>query len=116
MKDKKWFLNADDIKNLFHWDYADFCLATDRILVDGCKVGYMYREEPDNEYDSGWRFQAGDESGEYMENAANHGAYKLNSIANYDPEIIPLLYSDYGCAFYRDCKGIFQKDSFVEQT
>jgi len=114
MKEKKWFLHANDIKELFDWDYADGCIATDRILVDGYKVGYMYREEPDNEFDSGWRFQAGDEDDAYMDNASNHGAYKLNTLANYDPDIIPFLYSDYGSAFYRDCNGTFQEDLFTE--
>lgn len=32
------------------------CLASDRITVDGMRVGYMYREEPDQDVDSGWRF------------------------------------------------------------
>ena len=32
------------------------CFATNRITVDGKKVGYMYREEPDTSFpDSGWR-------------------------------------------------------------
>ncbi|WP_101758607.1 DUF2185 domain-containing protein [Oceanicoccus sp. KOV_DT_Chl] len=30
------------------------CIATDMITVHGKKVGYMYREEPSNEMDSGW--------------------------------------------------------------
>ena len=42
------------------------CLATDRILVDGCPAGYMYRERPHDEQDSGWRFFAGDEDETYM--------------------------------------------------
>ena len=32
------------------------CFATDKITVDGMKVGYMYREEPDEPMDSGWLF------------------------------------------------------------
>jgi hypothetical protein len=32
-----------------------FC-ATDKITVDGMNVGYMYREEPEDKMDSGWRF------------------------------------------------------------
>jgi len=28
------------------------CVATDRITVEGYPVRFMYREEPDNEYDS----------------------------------------------------------------
>lgn len=58
---------GDVMKGLFHWEFPEGCFATDRILVDGCKVGYMYREEPDSDSsmpDSGWRFNAGDESKE----------------------------------------------------
>ena len=39
--------------------------------VEGCKVGYCYREEPDGGWDSGWRFTAGDESDEYMDDPNN---------------------------------------------
>lgn len=46
-KEKNWNVKAEDMKELFRWDEAEGCLATDRIMVDGCKVGYMYREEPD---------------------------------------------------------------------
>ena len=35
------------------------CLATDKITVDGMQVGYMYRDYPHDEKDSGWRFIAG---------------------------------------------------------
>jgi hypothetical protein len=31
----------------------------------------MYREDPDNEKGSGWRFTANDESDEYVDAAAN---------------------------------------------
>ena len=56
-----------------------------------CKVGYCYREKPDGGWDSGWRFTAGDESEAYMDDPNNAGIYKLNTICNDDPDIIPLL-------------------------
>jgi hypothetical protein len=65
----------------------------------------MYRESPDNESDSGWRFMAGDESDEYMDDADNHAVYSLNTIANYDADIIPLLQASVGTAFAREGKG-----------
>jgi hypothetical protein len=37
------------------------CIATDEITVEGEPVTYMYREAPQNELDSGWRFFAGTE-------------------------------------------------------
>ncbi|MCL2298966.1 MAG: DUF2185 domain-containing protein, partial [Firmicutes bacterium] len=38
------------------WEGPGGCLATDRILVDGARVGYCYREAPCGGWDSGWRF------------------------------------------------------------
>ncbi len=99
-----------DLKPLLtDWEDADGCFATDKIIVDGEAIGYMYREEPVNEYDSGWRFLTGTESSGYMNNPKNGGAYPLNKLANYDPGIIPFLRSPYGSAFKRDAMGIFQK-------
>jgi hypothetical protein len=77
------------------------CFATDRITVDGRQVGYMYREEPDNSLDSGWRFSAGDESDEHMDDPNNSGVYDVNTIANYDREIVSLLDSPIGSHFVR---------------
>lgn len=107
---KQFHIAGADIKELLNWKGASGCLATDRIVVDGCKVGYMYRENPDGgRPDSGWRFFSGDESDEYANNPDNVGVYHLNTIANYDQDIIPLLNSTYGCAFGRDKNGAFQK-------
>jgi hypothetical protein len=77
------------------------CLATDLITVEGMRVGFMYREEPSEPVDSGWRFLAGVEDQQYMDDPENHGVYSLNTIANYDREIIPLLESPVGSAFER---------------
>lgn len=85
-------MKAEDVKSLLpDWKGADGCIATNRITVEGRKVGYCYREEPDGGWDSGWRFTAGDESDEYMDDPNNAGIYKLNTICNDDPDIIPLL-------------------------
>jgi len=47
----------------------------------------MYREQPDNDVDSGWRFMAGYETDDYMNNPSNHGIFDVNTIANYDEDI-----------------------------
>ena len=98
--DKVFKLASDQMRQLV----ADVrgCFASDRITVDGSLVGYMYREEPDAEWDSGWRFMAGDESDDYLNNPANLQIYALNTIANYDMEIIPLLTAPINSAFARD--------------
>jgi hypothetical protein len=79
------------------------CLATDRIIVEGNQVGFMYRVKPDpkNKLDNGWRFFAGDESQEYINNLTNTHPYDLNTIANHDPAILPYLNSSYNTAFER---------------
>jgi len=71
------------------------------ITVEGRKVGFMYREEGDNDLDSGWRFLCGLESQDYMDDADNHAVYDVNTIANCDPEVIPFLDAPVGSAFER---------------
>ena len=75
------------------------CIATDKITVEGLPVRFMYREPPDNDVDSGWRFMSGFESDDYMDDPENHAVYDVNTVANYDPSIIPLLDSPIGSAF-----------------
>jgi hypothetical protein len=87
------------------------CYASDRITVDGSPVGYMYREEPDNEIDSGWRFFAGDESEEYSDTPDNFAIYEVNTICNYDPAVVPYLNAPYGSAYGRvDGSEIFEAE------
>ena len=52
--DKTFKINAKDIKHLIQPMGA--CVPTDKITVDGELVNYMYREHPDSDSDSGWRF------------------------------------------------------------
>ncbi len=83
------------------------CIASDLIVVGGNRVGYMYRENPDNRLDGGWRFFAGSEDQEYADDAGNFGMYDVNTIANYDPDIIPYLDALAGSAYERDAIGRF---------
>lgn len=100
--------SADEIRPLLDWDGPEGCIASDRILVDGKRVGYCFREEPDGgDTDSGWRFLAGDESREYLKNPRHSGVYALNTLCNYDPDILPLLEAPVGAAFMRGEDGRF---------
>jgi hypothetical protein len=105
MAEKPFKIAAANIKPLAEGRGA--CMATDAITVEGRKVGYMYREPPDFPEDSGWRFFSGTESQEMLEDPGHTEIYDVNTIANYDPEIIPLLDSPAGSAFER--RGIFSK-------
>ena len=71
---RSYHVKAEDVKHLLpDWEGADGCIATNRITVEGCKVGCCYRETPDGGWDSGWRFTAGDESEAYMDDPNNAG-------------------------------------------
>ena len=115
---KNFKIPESEIENvLLDWDEADGCMATDRITVDGERIGYMYREQPDidtdfGKVDSGWRFFAGDESDEYANDPGNLEIYKLNEICNYDKDIIPFLKAPYGSAFARNEDGVFEEETF----
>lgn len=88
------------------------CIASDKITKEGFKVGYMYREEPtaDNP-DSGWRFMAGNEDEEYMNNPDNHHVFAINTICNYDKDIIPYVTSKVGNAYIRISNTEFEVDN-----
>jgi hypothetical protein len=91
------------------------CSATDMITVESKEVGWMCRVEPETEGDSGWRFLAGDESADYLDNPDNHGIYDVNTICNYDQSIIPFLHVAPGTAYERDPNmGVFVKVDFEE--
>lgn len=101
MKKKEFLLRAKDIRPLLQTHMG--CIATDRITVDGEKVGFCYREKTDGTHpDSGWRFFSGDENDAYLDDPDNSSVFALNTIANYDPDIIPLLDSPAGTAFFWD--------------
>ena len=109
-RNRDYHVKAEDVKSLLpDWKGPDGCIATNRITVEGYKVGYCYREKSDGDWDSGWRFTAGDESEAYMDDPNNAGIYKLNTICNDDPDIIPLLNTPAPCAFERDENGVFQQ-------
>lgn len=109
-RNRNYYVKAEDMKSLLpDWDGANGCIATNRITVEGCKVGYCYREKPDGDWDSGWRFTAGDESDAYMDDPNNSGIYGLNTICNDDPDIISLLQAPVNSAFERDENGMLQQ-------
>lgn len=77
----------------------------------------MSRETPDNETDSGWRFLSGYEDDAYTSNADNHGIYDVNTIANYDPSVVPLLDSQGGSAFEKalDAQSLSQALDWIPE-
>ncbi|MDD3141422.1 MAG: DUF2185 domain-containing protein, partial [Lachnospiraceae bacterium] len=94
---------------LTDWEDGMICIVSDRISVDGCKVGYMYRNESIDTLNSGWEFWEGNESEEYRMNWGNAESFSLKVLCNYAPDIVPYLNEPYGSIFRRDESGKFQK-------
>ena len=114
---KAYAIPMETLKALYQGDGPQGCIASDRILVDGARVGYCYRVTPDAKdetWDSGWRFTAGDENGDYLEDRDHFAVYALNTICNYDPDIIPLLDSEPGTAWSRGEDGVFRPELYDE--
>jgi hypothetical protein len=99
MTEKKFFISGENIRVVTI--HKESCIASDMIMVEGLPVGYMYREEPLNDIDSGWRFFAGVEDQEYVDNIGNLCYYAINTVANYDLAILPYLVLPVGSELLR---------------
>jgi len=85
-----------------------YVMATKMLVNNKRKVRFMYRDEPSNDQDSGWRFFCGDEDQDYTNNPDNIAIYDVNNIIALDKSIIPYLKSVKGTALEReDENGVF---------
>ncbi len=112
MDNKNNFIKIN-VEKLIDWNEpdGDGCIVSDKITKEGFKVGYMYREQPDTgRPDSGWRFLAGNEDDDYMDDPNNHHVFAVNTICNYDRDIIPYIHSDIGSAYIRTDGNNFEID------
>lgn len=87
--------------------FPDGCFVSSRLYTDGAPIGWFEKQEANpNMPDSGWWFWAGDgtEDDEFVANPANFKIFKLETLVNYAPEIIPILQMDVpvGTGFERD--------------
>ena len=76
---KNFKIKSDNIKKII--EIKGSCIASDKITVNGLKVGYMYRENPSNDLDTGWRFFEGNEDEEYTNNPDNKYTTKYVKLA-----------------------------------
>jgi len=78
------------------------CLATKAIMEDGVEVGYMFREAPDFEDDTGWRIFSGDESLDFIDQEDSIDLYEIEDILKQDSSIKIYLDSPIGTELERD--------------
>lgn len=77
------------------------CMITRYILDEVHPVGFMYREEPEEELDSGWRFLSGFEDDAYMELEDNTVIVDVDLVLVLDPLIKKYLHLPYGTELER---------------
>jgi len=87
MKDK---ITEDGAKPLLEEDLVAF--VTNHITKDGKKIGYMHREAPDFEEDSGWRLFSGKDYQKYIDDDRNVDLLALTDVAKYDSTIVAHLH------------------------
>lgn len=85
--------------------YWPRCIVSNRVLQERRRIGYLYRELPDHDQDSGWRIFAGDEEPAYVDDATNCQAVSLGAVLSVDDSILALLDTPAPCAFERDASS-----------
>ncbi len=81
-----------------------------KITEEGWKVGYMVKDEPLNENDSGWVFMAGNEADEYVNDSKNLELLNIYSVYQLDPDILNYIDNPVGMRFIRISSSEFEID------
>lgn len=96
------------------WDGPEYCIVSKHI-VEGGEIGYMCREETSGQFpDSGWQFFGKNEDDAYWSDANNLTIKSIHSLAERFPNIVPLLKSPIGTAYFATDSGEFILDDFEE--
>ena len=92
----------DDMKVHQHDDplFCGSCICSKRIAWENRPILWMYREQPDQDGDTGWRFLS-DETGEEANDPDALQINDITTVIGFDPSIRALLPTKAPCAFYR---------------
>lgn len=86
-------------------------LVSKKIIDEGWKVGYMERNEPLDEQDSGWSFLAGNEDDEYTSDAKNIALMDVGAVwQQFDPDIFKYIDMPAGTKLIRISSNAFEID------
>lgn len=66
---------------------SGYCFISNTVTQDGLKIGYMFREQPIDADDTGWRFFSGTESEDYLEDEDNIDEYDIEYALELEPNI-----------------------------
>lgn len=85
------------IKTIENWPLLEKkILVSRRSQERDLRPGWVYRESPDNDADSGWRALVGDESDEEVNDAANVLRQAVGFLLDRWPELRPVFETDPG--------------------
>lgn len=77
------------------------------VAREGAPVGFLHRDAPDREQDSGWRAYSGTETQAYLDDADNVVLLPLRDLVAREPDLEPLLAHPPRVAFERAADGSF---------
>ena len=86
-----------------------------RIMDEGWKIGYMYRDEVVKENDSGWVFMAGNEEDEYTADYSNIQLMSIHSVLQYDSAIWKYITAPVGTRLIRVSAEEFEVDDNAKE-
>jgi hypothetical protein len=89
------------LEELWFGDLAKMALVSARVAREGAPVRWLHRDAPDNDQDSGWRVFAGDETQDYVDDAANCQVMPLRELIRADPGLEDLFVHPAPAAFER---------------
>jgi hypothetical protein len=93
------------VEELWFGQFAKMAFVSKRIIEDHEPVRWLYREEPDNADDSGWRIYAGDEDQEYCDQADNVLIVPLRELIQVERQLEQVFRAPVGSAFERPDGG-----------
>lgn len=81
-----------------------------KVLDDGFRVGYMYRDDAMNENDSGWTFMAGNEADDYVNDHNNIALVSVHDVYLLDSDIWKYIDNPIGTKLIRISSNEFEVD------
>lgn len=82
-----------------------------KIAEEGWKAGYICRDEPLNERDSGWSFMAGNEDEAYVNDAANLVLMTIHQFLDLDRDVWKYIHHPAGTRMVRISDSEFDFDA-----
>lgn len=106
ISNRKYYEAVINRKKLFN---LHACVSK-KITEEGWKVGYMVKNKPYNEWDSGWQFFAGDEDDKYLSDPKNIALLSMGAVCQIDRDILKYLNAPVGAQFIRISSNEFETD------